>query len=271
MIFRGALHKMHSELASPVRYRLQFGAQVLDLHQLLGQRLKLSWQQSIHCVHCGRETKKSFNQGYCYPCFRSLAQCDICIVSPEKCHYDQGTCREPEWALEHCMQDHIVYLSNTSGLKVGITRYSQIPTRWIDQGAVQALPVLKVSKRYYAGLIEQAFKPFINDKTNWRTMLKNDYTELDLYAEFERVWPQVQGQLETCLLDDAKVIAERGGQVAIDYPAQAYPHKISSFNLDKNPHIEDTLIAIKGQYLIFDQGVINVRKYAGYDVEIEIA
>lgn len=269
MIYQGPLHKMHSDLHSPVRYQLTLGEHTLNMHELLGQTIRLSWINSIHCVHCGRETRKSFNQGYCYPCFRSLAQCDICIVSPEKCHYDQGTCREPVWGLEHCMQDHIVYLSNTSGLKVGITRHSQIPTRWIDQGAVQALAVLKVSKRYYAGLVEHAFKAFINDRTNWRNMLKNEYSELDLYAEFERVWPQVKAMLETELLEDVSVIAEPDRQIAIDFPALSYPAKISSFNLDKNPHIEGTLIAIKGQYLIFDQGVINVRKYAGYEVEIE--
>ena len=123
MMLQGPLHKMHTRLAQPVAYRLQLGASTIELHEQLGKTLRLSWQQSIHCIHCGRATRKSFNQGYCYPCFRSLAQCDVCIVSPEKCHFHLGTCREPDWAQQHCLQDHHVYLSNTSDIKVGITRH----------------------------------------------------------------------------------------------------------------------------------------------------
>jgi len=270
MMFSGALHKMEVQLDSPVQYRLQLGDSTLNLHELLGKKLRLSWQHTIHCIHCGRETRKSFNQGYCYPCFKSLAQCDICIVSPEKCHYDQGSCREPEWGRQNCMQDHYIYLSNTSGVKVGITRHTQIPTRWIDQGAVQALAVLKVSSRYYSGLVETAFKGYLNDKTNWRSMLKNDYSEQDLLPVFHAIWPKVKLQLDEQVLRDVSVVAEAEGPTDIHYPALSYPDKISSFNLDKDPVIEDTLIAIKGQYLIFQRAVINVRKYAGYDVSLEI-
>ena len=270
MIYKGSLRKMTVTLEHPVEYRLQFGDSMLSLHDQLGQKLRLSWQQSIHCIHCGRKTSKSFSQGYCYPCFKSLAQCDICIVSPEKCHFDQGTCREPEWGKAHCMQDHYIYLSNTSGVKVGITRHTQLPTRWIDQGAVQALAILKVSSRYYSGLVESAFKAYLNDKTNWRNMLKNESVEQDLFEVFNRVWPQVRERLDKTVLDDVEVIAELQDECKIEYPALSFPHKVSSFNLHKTALIEDTLIAIKGQYLIFEHGVINVRKYAGYDVSLEI-
>ena len=270
MKFEGALHKMQVKLADPVQYQLNLGGSSVNLHEYLGKRLRLTSLQAIHCIHCGRKTSKSFSQGYCYPCFRSLAQCDICIVLPEKCHYDQGTCREPEWGEDYCLQDHYIYLSNTSGVKVGITRHTQLPTRWIDQGAVQALAILKVSKRYYSGLIETVFKQFLNDKTNWRSMLKNDYSEVDLLAVFQEVWPKVKQQLNDELLDDLTVIAETEAQQEINFPALKYPEKITSFNLDKNPVIEDTLMAIKGQYLIFEQGVINIRKYAGFEVSLEI-
>ncbi len=270
MKLEGALHKMQVSLQSPVQYQLNLGGSSVNLHEHLGKPMRITSLQSIHCIHCGRLTKKSFSQGFCYPCFRSLAQCDICIVSPEKCHYDQGTCREPTWGEEHCLQDHYIYLSNTSGVKVGITRHTQLPTRWIDQGAVQALAVIKVTKRYYSGLIETAFKEYLNDKTNWRSMLKNDYSEVNLLEVFQTVWPQVEAQLDNELLNDLSVIAESEQQIDISYPALRYPEKINSFNLDKNPVIEDTLIAIKGQYLIFEQGVINIRKYAGYEVTLEI-
>lgn len=270
MKFEGALHKMRVSLQTPVQYQLNLTGSTVNLYEYLGKSLRLTSLESIHCINCGRKTAKSFNQGYCYPCFRSLAQCDICIVSPEKCHYDDGSCREPEWGEDNCMQDHYIYLSNTSGVKVGITRHTQLPARWIDQGAVQALAVIKVSKRFYSGLIETEFKQFLNDKTNWRSMLKNDYTETNLLEVFQQVWPKVEEQLDEELLNDLSVIAETEQQLEINYPALHYPEKINSFNLDKNPVIEDTLIAIKGQYLIFEQGVINIRKYAGYEVTLEI-
>ena len=168
------------------------------------------------------------------------------------------------------MQDHIIYLSNTSGVKVGITRLTQLPTRWIDQGAQQALAVLKVSKRYHAGLVEVAFKSYLNDKTNWRTLLKNEYSEQNLHEIFQTVWPQAKAQLAESVLGDVEVIIEKEQNHDISYPALTYPEKINSYNLDKNPLIIDTLTAIKGQYLIFENGVINIRKYAGYQVKLEV-
>ena len=137
----GCLEKMAVDLADPVVYRLRVGEARVDLNPLLGQSLALRYSGRIQCVHCGNKTNKSFSQGYCYPCFIKLAQCDMCIVKPETCHYAAGTCREPDWGKQFCFQPHVVYLANSSGIKVGITRRSQIPTRWIDQGAVQALPV----------------------------------------------------------------------------------------------------------------------------------
>ncbi len=266
---QGLLHKMHSRLNRPVSYELELSGQTVTLNDAIGKQLKIEYLQQIECIHCGRLTRKSFNQGYCYPCFSSLAQCDICIVSPEKCHFHLGTCREPEWGLAHCMQPHIVYLSNTSGIKVGITRETQIPTRWIDQGAIQALPIFRVAKRYHAGLIETAFKKHVSDRTNWRNMLKNEVTEVNLYDVFQRLWSEVKPGLDAELLADLEQIADPGAQVEIDYPALKYPGKITSFNLDKAPTLEGRLEAIKGQYLILDSGVINIRKYAGYLVRLE--
>ena len=260
---------MHSSLTSPVRYELELSGQTVLLNDAIGKQIKIEYLQQIECIHCGRLTRKSFNQGYCYPCFSSLAQCDICIVSPEKCHFHLGTCREPEWGQSYCMRPHIIYLSNTSGIKVGITRETQIPTRWIDQGAIQALPILRVSKRYHAGLIETAFKKHVSDRTNWRNMLKNEVTEVDLYDVFQDLWPKVEAELDTELLADLEHIAKPEAAVKIDFPALNYPVKVTSFNLDKLPTVEGRLEAIKGQYLILDNGVINIRKYGGYLVSLE--
>ncbi|MFT5217985.1 MAG: hypothetical protein ACI9LO_000341 [Planctomycetota bacterium] len=268
--FVGKLHKMHVELENPVRYRLELSGETIDLNEWIGRQVTIEYLQRIECVHCGRTTKKSFSQGYCYPCFIKLAQCDLCIMSPERCHFHLGTCREPEWGELHCMKPHIVYFSNTSGVKVGVTRESQIPTRWIDQGALQAMPVLRVSKRYHAGLIEVAFKQFMNDKTNWRNMLKNEVAEVDLFDVYQQFWPQVKAGLAQFLIDDIEEMASPESAIELNFPANAYPTKVTSFNLEKLALATGTLDAIKGQYLIFDSGVINIRKYAGYQVSLSV-
>ncbi|RLA55317.1 MAG: DUF2797 domain-containing protein, partial [Gammaproteobacteria bacterium] len=176
----GTVRKMRTSLEDPVQYTMLLGGHEIPLNQYLGRQLQLDYQGVINCVHCDRKTNKSFNQGYCYPCFRRLAQCDSCIISPEKCHYAAGTCREPQWGEEHCMIDHFVYLANTSGLKVGITRGSQVPTRWMDQGASQAQAIFRVSSRLHSGLVEVVFKNHVADKTHWQAMLKGPAQPRDL-------------------------------------------------------------------------------------------
>ncbi|MEE4660879.1 MAG: DUF2797 domain-containing protein [Halieaceae bacterium] len=267
----GKLRKMLTEHDETVRYTMPLGDNRIDMAPLLGNPVRLEFSGEINCIHCDRLTKKSFNQGYCYPCFQRLAACDSCIVSPEKCHYDAGTCREPEWGEANCMIDHIVYLANTSGLKIGITRHSQVPTRWMDQGAVQALPIFRVQTRHQSGLVEIAFKNFVNDRTAWQTMLKGLVDELDMPAERERLYEQtapaidaLQQQFGLQAISRIPEQAERRFQ----YPVVEYPTKVKSLNLDKDPVVEGTLMGIKGQYLMFDTGVINMRKYGGYHIAI---
>lgn len=268
----GNIRKMHARLDHPVSYSISFSDERVAMNELLGKKISLEFSGKINCVHCGRNTNKSFNQGYCYPCFQKLAQCDSCIISPEKCHYESGTCREPLWGEEFCMQDHIVYLANSSGVKVGITRASQVPTRWIDQGAVQALAVFRVRTRQQSGFLEMLFKQHISDKTNWRTMLKGETEELDLDM-------QRQHLLKECG-EDIKSLQDRFGihaistltgmkTVTIDYPVNNYPSTISSLSFDKEPKIEGILEGIKGQYLIFDSGVLNIRKFGGYEISLQ--
>lgn len=255
------------------QYFLTTDNQELPINECLGTRWSISYSGVINCIACGRKSSKSFNQGYCYPCFKKLARCDQCIVSPEKCHFHLGTCREPDWAQKFCMQDHIVYLANSSGLKVGITRIDQVPTRWIDQGAVSAIPVYRVATRRLAGLIEHECKNHVADKTNWRAMLKGEPDEIDLLHE--------RARLQQEMYEDFVALQEQEGlqslqeiddvdKLTISYPALRYPEKITSFNLDKSPEVEGKLMAIKGQYLLFDTGVINLRKYAGYQLSFTI-
>lgn len=271
LLGEGNIAKMRTRLVDGVaHYQLPLGDQTLDMNALLGSRLKIEYDGAINCVHCNRKTSKSFNQGYCYPCFRRLAQCDSCIVSPEKCHYFEGTCREPEWADAHCMTDHIVYLANTSGLKVGITRGSQVPTRWIDQGAVQAVPLFRVANRLQSGLLETVFKQHVADKTGWQAMLKGDPPVTDLAASRDHLLAECEFDIAALVerFGDASIKALSETETRIAFPVQQYPAKVKAFNLDKQPLAEGTLLGIKGQYLLFDTGVINMRKYGGYRLRL---
>ncbi|MCL7940989.1 DUF2797 domain-containing protein [Halomonas sp. ATCH28] len=267
---QGCLSKMAVEPGSPARYVLRAGEARLDLNARLGKPLRLEWTGAIACTHCGRATRKSFAQGYCYPCFKRLAQCDTCIMKPELCHFFEGTCREPGWAERHCFQPHVVYLANASGLKVGITRSSQMPTRWLDQGAVQALPILEVDTRQQSGFVEVLFKEEVSDRTNWRAMLKGETEPLDLVAERDRLLARLEAGLanlrERFGADAIRPLDE--SPLSFDYPVLEFPAKVVSHNLDKNPLVAGTLLGIKGQYLILDSGVINLRKFTGYEVKV---
>lgn len=268
---RGAVQKMRIELGEPAQYQFRLGEQVVPVNALIGQGLQLEFLGEINCNHCQRPTKKSFAQGYCWPCFKSLAQCDTCIMSPEKCHFDAGTCREPEWGEQFCMTEHIVYLANSTGVKVGITRATQLPTRWLDQGASQALPIFRVKTRQQSGFVEDALRSQVSDRTNWRALLREDAEPLDLPAIRDQLFEQCAESIHDLqqrfglqaiqAVDDAQVLE-------IEYPVEQYPSKITSFNLDKNPVAEGTLQGIKGQYLIFDTGVINIRKYTAYQLAL---
>jgi hypothetical protein len=271
-IGRGAVNKMSVRLDTPtVQYGFRLGDADIPVNPMIGKTVRLEYLGAIHCSHCGRKTKTSFSQGYCYPCMTKLAQCDVCIMSPEKCHHEHGTCRDPAWGEQFCMTDHVVYLANSSGVKVGITRATQLPTRWLDQGAIQGLPIARVTTRQQSGFVEDLFRSQVADRTNWRALLKGDAPAVDLKA--------VRQQLFDSCREGLLGLQERFGLQAIQllhdveptdirYPVEAYPAKVVSFNLDKNPIVEGTLLGIKGQYLIFDTGVINIRKYTAYQLAV---
>ena len=267
----GSIEKMVTQLALPVQYQLPVGEQMFDLNAKLGQNIELQYTGRIFCVHCQKKTNKSFNQGYCYPCFIRLAQCDLCIMKPETCHYHAGTCREPEWAQAFCFQSHYVYLANSSGVKVGITRGNQIPTRWIDQGAVQALPIYKVASRQISGLIEVIFARHISDKTSWQQMLKASPERLNLEEIRDQLLSDCQTEIAALQAQYAPEDIEQLDQAQtldIEYPILKYPSKIKSFNFDKDATVSGILQGIKGQYLILDSGVINMRKFSGYEIKV---
>jgi len=272
MTITGPLRKMLSEPLQPVAYRLPVGDEEIALAPAIGSSITVHFDGEILCQNCGRKTRKSYSQGHCFPCSQRLAACDLCIVRPERCHYANGTCREPEWGESHCLQDHYVYLANTSGLKVGITRAHQGMTRWVDQGASQALPILRASSRHAAGLIEVALARHVSDRTDWRAMLRGPAAMIDLEHERDRL-------LETCAATIEEVHTRFGiGAIEslddepvrnFEYPVIAYPDKVRALNLDRTPTIQGRLDGIKGQYLILDSGVLNVRKFGAYVVSIE--
>ena len=264
---KGFIQKMRVEHHDPVDYYLKLDDDI-HLNDYLGHRLTLTWTGDIQCISCRKNTNKSFSQGHCYQCFAKLASCDLCVVSPERCHYDQGTCRDPAWGESFCMQPHIVYIANSSGIKVGITKEANLPARWIDQGAVQALPVIAVHTRQQSGFVEVAFKAHISDKTQWQRMLKADDRQVDMGEERDRLLVDVAEEID--------VLRGRFGIQAVQpietetqvfhYPVQQYPTHVTSMSFDKTPVVEGTLFGIKGQYLMFDVGVINLRKFTGYEI-----
>ncbi len=265
---------MRVEAADPVAYYLTDGWWEQNkrgpdefLNPYLGQQLTIRYQGEINCTACGRKTKKSFNQGFCFPCAQKLPQTDICIVRPELCHHGdtENPCRDEEFAQSQCFKPHILYCSLTSGVKVGITRQPNVPSRWIDQGAVAAIAVAKLPDRRAVGLVEKRLSDEgFADKTHWTRNLKGNPEGFDLRAASEKVVATLQGWGVEGILAES----ERH-EHTFRYPVLTWPTKVKSFNLDKDPTAGGILQGIKGQYLIFDGGVINMRKYTGYRVEIE--
>jgi len=273
MKISGNIKKLKNTLQSPVKYELPIDEALIELNPFIGKSVRLQYDGEINCISCGRKTRKSFQQGYCYPCFQSLPECDSCIIKPELCHYHEGTCRDSSWGELHCFQDHIVYLSKTSGIKVGITRQPNVPSRWIDQGAIQALPVFRVKDRLTSGKVEMIFKQHVADKTAWQRMLKGETSDADLAEERERLYSECKSEiqaLEKELGESAIQYLANDQIVNIDYPVVTYPEKVKSFNFDKMPVVEGVLQGIKGQYLILDSGVLNIRKFSGYLISLEV-
>ena len=265
MRYNGTLLKMDTKLANPIEYELPIGDELVYMNHLIGKYIAFKWLKEIYCVVCGRKTNKSFAQGFCYPCFLNAPETSECIFRPELCQAQDGIARDMDWAEAHCLQDHFVYLAISSGVKVGVTRSGQIPTRWIDQGAWQAIKLAKTPNRYTAGLIEVVLKEHISDRTNWQRMLKNQLIEgLDLTVAKKEMIAHLPSDLQN-------YISEENDITEINYPVNEYPEKVKSLSFDKLEEITGRLWGVKGQYLIFDDGtVLNMRKHTGYMVELEV-
>ena len=264
MTYEGVLTKMQTEFSNPIQYYLVFENSFLSLNQLLGKSLEINFL-GYQCLNCGKK-KKIFRQGFCYDCFMSSASAGEWIMKPElsTAHLDIED-RDLDYEKRVQLQPHIVYLALSSEIKVGVTRNTQVPTRWIDQGAVQAIPIVEVPNRYLAGITEVALKNHYADKTNWQKMLKNEVPEVDLIAE--------RLKLENLIPPEVKeyFYQQKEDLYQMHFPVLQYPKKVTSLSLDKSPNFQGKLTGIKGQYLIFEDGtVFNVRTFEGYVVKISV-
>ena len=263
MQFEGVLTKMETENGSPIQYYLILESNFINVNQLLDKNVTLKFIK-YQCLNCGLD-RPIFRQGFCKSCFFEVPQAADWVMRPElsKAHLDQED-RDLEFEKKVQIQPHVVYLANSSNIKVGVTRKSQVPTRWIDQGAHEAIEIVEVPNRYLAGITEVALKDHISDKTNWRTMLKNEIKDEDLV-----VW---RNELKQFIPEEAKpYYIENNTETNLEFPVLQYPVKPKSLNLDKTPTYKGVLKGIKGQYLIFeDQTVFNIRGSEGYVVGIDI-
>lgn len=285
MELQGICQKMHADLTNQhvtehnieqanVEYTFILDKSKVELPFELGETIQIEWTGRVQCISCGATTPKSYAQGHCFKCFKTKADCDLCIMKPETCHHHLGTCRDESFAQRVCFQPHIIYLANSSALKVGITRISQIPTRWLDQGAIQALPIMTVGSRRLSGKLEVMFGEQVADKTNWRALLKGESELIDLISIRDQLLNTFSDKIQIIRdefsqnldLNESIRILENERAKRFIYPVNEYPIKIKSHNLDKTPLVQGVLMGIKGQYLLLDTGVINMRKYTGYEI-----
>ena len=264
MQYQGVLKKMMTELNDVVDYYLDVENDFLNLNQLLDKQLEISFE-GYQCLCCGKENK-IFRQGFCYDCFYKSAQVGDWIMKPElsKAHLNIED-RDLEYEKQVQLQPHVVYLALSSNVKVGVTRKSQVPTRWIDQGASKAIEIVEVPNRYLAGITEVALKNYVSDKTSWQKMLKNVVSNANLIEEREKLKAFIPKEAQPYFL------ANNGKITEISYPVNQFPTKIKSLNLEKTPIYSGKLVGVKGQYLLFEDGtVFNVRNSEGYKVIISI-
>jgi len=263
MLASGNIIKMRSEFAEPVKYYLTMGETELAMNELIGTPISLKFTGQINCISCGKQTKTSFSQGFCYNCLQTAPEASESVIRPELSKAHLGIARDMEWAEKHDLIDHFVYLALSSEIKVGVTRHHQIPTRWIDQGATAAIKLACAPNRHIAGIIEVFLKRFYTDKTDWREMLKNQInTTADLLSEKEKALKLLSSELRKYAEPDNTI-------TSIDYPVIQFPQKINSLSFDKQQTITGKLSGIKGQYLIFaDDSVLNIRKHNGYWIQI---
>ena len=263
MQYEGVLRKMQTEIGSPIQYYMVFDNDFLNVNQVLDKDLQISFIK-FQCLNCGQD-RPIYRQGFCKTCFFEIPSAGDWIMRPElsTAHLDKED-RDLEYEKKVQLQPHIVYLANSSNIKVGVTRKGQIPTRWIDQGAHEAIEIVEVPNRYLAGITEVALKDHVGDKTNWRKMLTNDVNDENLVTWRNKLKAFIPKEAE-------KYFIASNTETNLDFPVLQYPAKVKSLNLSKTPTYSGKLKGIKGQYFIFeDNTVFNVRGNEGLYVSLNI-
>lgn len=259
---KGQLKKMRSEWGNPIDYFLPLGETEVHLNPFIGQKISLNFTGSIHCPACQKSIKKLYG-GFCYDCLQTAPEASDCIMKPELCLAHEGQGRDVDWEERNHNVPHVVYLALSSEVKVGVTRKTQIPTRWIDQGASAAIVFAETPNRYTAGIIEVEMKQYMTDKTSWQKMLKNEVLGADLAQQKSFFAPMLSAGFQEFISPNNEV-------THLDYPVLEYPVKVNSSNFDKEKEISGALKGIKGQYLIFESGkVVNIRRHEGYEIELK--
>ncbi|MCH1384670.1 MAG: DUF2797 domain-containing protein [Flavobacteriaceae bacterium] len=264
-MMEGVLVKMKTELNNPIRYYLTFPSMFVRVNELIGKTITFT-HTGYCCLNCG-SNETIFRQGFCKRCFFETPTAGDWIMRPElsQAHLDIED-RDLAYEKKVQLQPHVVYLAVSSGLKVGVTRKTQVPTRWIDQGAHQTIPIVEVPNRYLAGITEVALKEHYNDKTNWRRMLTQDPSQMDLVAERDRALQWLPQEVNPYIKT-----TENDATLFLQFPLEQPPTKVKSVNLTKSKMHSGKLVGIKGQYLVFaDQSVMNVRSHEGVSVRMEV-
>ncbi|MDO6760998.1 DUF2797 domain-containing protein [Tamlana sp. 2_MG-2023] len=263
MTYQGVLTKMETEFSSPIQYYLVFENDFLNMNQLLDKNINIQFVK-YQCLNCGMD-KPIYRQGFDKQCFFEVPQAADWIMHPELSTAHLGKeDRDLEYEKAVQLKPHIVYLANSSNVKVGVTRKTQVPTRWIDQGAHEAIEIVEVPNRYLAGITEVALKAHVADKTNWRKMLKNDIDDENLVEWRERLSDYIPAEAKDYFI-------QNNSETHLDFPVHQYPEKPKSLNIKKELQYSGKLVGIKGQYLIFeDDTVFNVRANEGLVVNISV-
>lgn len=256
------MRELRHQVGDEVSYSLYIGDESISLNELLGKPIQLTATGKKHCIHCGRGVKKLFHSGYCYPCFTTLAECDLCILKPHECHFHLGTCRDEAFADAHCMIPHYVYLAVSSNAKVGLTRKGRQLTRWVDQGASRATLLAELPTRKMAGELEMEIAKHMPDKTDWRKMLKQ--ARGDESVNLDEIRQQVVDRLPD--LYQPYILSNETTIYEFRYPRLPEAEiTLKSHSFDKSDALSGVLIGIKGQYLLLDTGVVNIKKHSGYE------
>lgn len=265
MMWQGHIEKMESHVGDGlVQYTLPLDEARIDMNPLVGQQVRLTFMNEIQCVSCGKIINKTYGQGYCYPCFTTVPETDECVLSPEKCRAHLGEARDMTWAASHCLIPHVVYLAMSGNIKVGVTRHTQMPTRWIDQGASAAIVLAQTPNRHIAGIIEVFLKQHYADKTKWQQMLCNLEGSESLTEEKQRAASLLPGELRRYVTDDNLI-------TQLHYPGTAaLATSLEQVTFDKQNEVKGELTSIRGQYLVIDHvRALNIRRHRGYKIQVE--